>query len=292
MVARRRGSTGRCRRWPAPGRGAWRRSARWAWRAAPPPPRDRIASTRRASLPVICASSRARSLGSSVARSTIAPLRLRDDLAGHDQDVARARRDAVALQRRDQQRGQVVAGRTCGMPPSAAMVSPELLKVCPVPEVLQARVLADLRGGDAGDADAGAVDLVVAVDADEHARSAPRPPPSWRAGRRARRAGRRPWPAPAPPRGPSGRRRRPARRSRSASSFCSLCAATLWNADTTRTPAPEPLLRGERGGVLRRQLHARDPAAAPAARWCRPPACRRRAARSRRGWWPGSPRAR
>ena len=71
---------------------------------------DRIASTSRASFLVICASSRARSLGSSEAEVEIAPFRLRDDLAGHHQHVARAQRDAAALQRRDQQAGQIVPG--------------------------------------------------------------------------------------------------------------------------------------------------------------------------------------
>ena len=61
-----------------------------------------------------------------------------------------------------------------------------------------------------------------------------------------------------PPRGPSGRRRTPARRSRWSASLCSLWAATLWKAATTRAGVAEALLRGERGGVFGRQLHARD----------------------------------
>ena len=261
----------------------------------------RIASTRRASLLVICASSRASSLGSMCGQVDEPPFRLRDDLAGHDHDVARAQRRAVALQRRDQQRAQVVAGlhlrdaaeRRDGEPGVAQGRSPTVRG--PLPEVRclrtsRAASLRILRGADAGDADAGAVDLVGAVDADEHRGQRLR---RHRVGERAgmdRRAGRRPSPSPAPPRGPSGRRRTPARRSRSARPSAA-CAPP-------RCGTPTPRARRGRAASARRArptppaASARaPPAAAPAAPWCRPPACPRHAARSRRGSRRGSPRA-
>src|SRR6476661_1732839 len=120
----------------------------------------RIASTSRASFLVICASSRARSLGSSAARSTNRLSALETTLLvtttmSRERSVAPLLFSAAI---RSAHRSS--PGCTCGMPPSVVMVSPELLKVV--------GFLQFLCGGDGGDADAGAVDLVGAVDADEH----------------------------------------------------------------------------------------------------------------------------
>ena len=86
---RPRGWTDRCRHWPARGRAAWRRSARWAWRAAPPRTRDRMASTRCGSLlrrppPALWR----RATGLDRRQIEIAALGLGDDLLGDGQDVA------------------------------------------------------------------------------------------------------------------------------------------------------------------------------------------------------------
>ena len=91
----------------------------------------RIASTSRASFRVICASSRARSLGSSVARSTNRPSTLETILLVTT-TISRERGLApFSAAIRSAHRSS--PGCTCGMPPSVAMVSPELLKVPRLP---------------------------------------------------------------------------------------------------------------------------------------------------------------
>ena len=93
----------------------------------------RMASTRRASLPVICASSRASSLGSSAARSTSRPSAF-DTILLVTTTMSRERgatpspsSAAISSAARSS------PACTCGMPPSVTMVSPELLKsACPV----------------------------------------------------------------------------------------------------------------------------------------------------------------
>ena len=72
---------------------------------------DRIASTRRASLRVICGELARLLAGLERSQVAIAALGLGDDLAGHNENVAGARRDGAALERRDQQCGEVVPRR-------------------------------------------------------------------------------------------------------------------------------------------------------------------------------------
>ena len=118
----------------------------------------------------------------------------------------------------------------------------------------------------AGDADARVLDLVLTVDGNQHRRQGFG---GSRIGQRLRR-GRR-----------ACRRRSPARSTCSRASASSphtstsqsigvaehlRCSAeTFWNADTTRTPSPSMLLRGEHRRAALGQLHAARPSAAPAA---------------------------
>ena len=225
---RRRDWTGRCRRWRArsPCRVATISTLGLARTTSVAS--ARIASTSRASLRVISASSRARSPGSS-AQVEIPALGLGDDLARHHHDVARAQRHVGALQRGDQQGRQVVAGldlrdaverRDSELDPLKSQSStrgpwPAVSPAQHVKHSLRLPPRCSLRD-DTGDADAGAVDLVVAVDADQdRGQRLGRHRVGERAGVDAAQTGRLRRGQPRY-RGPWGRRRTPARRSRSA----------------------------------------------------------------------------
>ena len=174
----------------------------------------------------------------------VAPLGLGDDLLRHHQDVLRARREPFCSSAAIKQPREVVARAHARDAARAVTVS-----WCSTQEAQSY--------ADAGDADAGAVDLVVAVDADQHrCQGLRRHGIGQRTGVHAAQSG------------SFGQCQHGgpilgiiAEDQHVAIDCCvalQLVCSDIVERRHHPHPFAEPLLRGKRGGGLRRQLHARD----------------------------------